>query len=287
MSMPTNATRSAIRIGLGRGWTEFRQSLTGADAYSFHVLLAAIVLTVLWFQRDHAMPGTSLPLASLALPGLVGVLIAFNTTLTAALIVSTEREDGTLLREKSAPHGMVGYVSGLVVRIPLGTILGLAFVLVPGLFLFPGLASAGVTGWLTLIWVLVLGLLATLPLGLCFGALITNPRSAGQIGLFSAVLVAISGIFYPITGMPGWLHPIAQVFPYYWLGLGMRSALLPAQAAHVELAGSWQHLPTVGVLAAWAVLGLALSPVMLRIMARRASGSNVAIGRQRAEQRVG
>ena len=43
-------------------------------------------------------------------------------------------------------------------------------------------------------------------------------------------LIAISGIFYPITALPGWLQWIAQVFPVYWLGLGMRSALLPDAA---------------------------------------------------------
>jgi len=93
--------------------------------------------------------------------------------------------------------------------------------------------------------------------------------------------VAISGIFYPITAMPGWLQGIAQVFPVYWLGLGMRSAFLPDALAAVELTGSWRHLETVGVLAVWAVLGLVLAPVILRRMARRESGSAVAARRER------
>ena len=40
-------------------------------------------------------------------------------------------------------------------------------------------------------------------------------------------IMAISGIFYPITDCPGWLQGIGQLFPMYWLGLGMRAALLP------------------------------------------------------------
>ena len=66
-------------------------------------------------------------------------------------------------------------------------------------------------------------------------------------------LVAISGIFYPITAMPGWLQGVAQVFPIYWLGLGMRSAFLPDALAAVELGHSWRHLETFGVLGLWAV----------------------------------
>ncbi|HZM80188.1 MAG TPA: hypothetical protein VFC19_31015 [Candidatus Limnocylindrales bacterium] len=82
------------------------------------------------------------------------------------------------------------------------------------------------------------------------------------------------------------LQWIAQVFPIYWLGLGMRSALLPGDLAAVEIGHSWRHLETVGVLGAWAVLGLVLAPIVLRRMARRESGSAVDARRQKAMQRV-
>jgi len=100
-------------------------------------------------------------------------------------------------------------------------------------------------------------------------------------------LVAISGIFYPITAMPGWLQAVAQVFPMYWLGLGMRSVFLPDALASVELTHSWRHLETFGVLAIWVVLGMALAPVILRRMARRESGSAVAARRERAMATMG
>jgi ABC-type sugar transport system ATPase subunit len=99
-------------------------------------------------------------------------------------------------------------------------------------------------------------------------------------------LIAISGIFYPITALPHWLQWIGQVFPVYWLGLGMRSALLPDPAA-VEIGGSWRHLETAGVLGAWAALGLLVAPLVLRRMARRESGSVVAERRERTLQRIG
>ena len=63
-------------------------------------------------------------------------------------------------------------------------------------------------------------------------------------------MIAISGIFYPISGLPGWLHPVAQVFPVYWLGLGTRAALSPDAAAAAEIGGSWRHLETFVVLGA-------------------------------------
>ena len=99
-------------------------------------------------------------------------------------------------------------------------------------------------------------------------------------------LIAISSIFYPITSMPQWLQWAAQVFPVYWLGLGMRSALLPASAASVEIGDSWRHLETLGVLGAWALLGLPVAPIVLRRMARRESGPAVAARRDKALQQV-
>jgi ABC-2 type transport system permease protein len=100
-------------------------------------------------------------------------------------------------------------------------------------------------------------------------------------------LAGISGIFYPVQALWGWVQVVAQVFPMYWLGLGMRSALLPDSALAVEIGQSWRPVATVAVLAAWAVLGFALAPVLLRRMARREAGSSLAERRQKAMQRVG
>jgi ABC-2 type transport system permease protein len=99
-------------------------------------------------------------------------------------------------------------------------------------------------------------------------------------------LIATSGIFYPINTFPTWLQWVGQAFPIYWLGLGMRSALLPDALSSVEIGHSWRHLETLGVLSAWAVAGLILAPIILRRMARRESGSRVAARRERALQRV-
>jgi ABC-2 type transport system permease protein len=55
----------------------------------------------------------------------------------------------------------------------------------------------------------------------------------------------------------------------------------------VEIGHSWRHLETLGVLGAWATVGLILAPIVLRRMARRESGSRVADRREKMLQRVG
>ena len=99
--------------------------------------------------------------------------------------------------------------------------------------------------------------------------------------------IAISGIFAPLRDLWDWLQWVAQVFPVYWLGLGMRSAFLPDAATAMEIGRSWRTLETIGVLSVWAIAGLLLAPAVLRRMARHESGANLEARRHRALQRIG
>ncbi|WP_281250051.1 ABC transporter permease [Nonomuraea jiangxiensis] len=135
--------------------------------------------------------------------------------------------------------------------------------------------------------VVVVGMAATLPLGAILGSVFADSRSQGLIQLLMIAVIAISGIFYPITALPVWVQVVAQVFPVYWLGLGMRSALLPGDAVSVEIGESWRHVEMTGVLGAWVVFGLVVAPIVLRGMARGESGSGVAARRERVLQRIG
>jgi ABC-2 type transport system permease protein len=77
---------------------------------------------------------------------------------------------------------------------------------------------------------------------------------------------------HPDPGSLGVVQGVAQVFPMYWVGLGMRSAFLPDAAAALEVGGSWRTLETVLVPGARAMTGLLVTPSLLRRMAGRQSG---------------
>jgi ABC-2 type transport system permease protein len=280
-----NPDLRAARLGVFRGVTEFRQSITNRSDQIWIVTVNAIFVVVLYFQRDATVPGTNISLALATLPGLLGMNIITGAWMNVATTLSAEREDGTLLRAKATPNGMTGY---LVARIVLATLnIGLGFVifLVAAVFLLDGLGGMRIGDWVVLVAVVVVGLLATLPWGAIVGSLVKSAGAGfGLSFLPISAMIAISGIFYPISAMPNWLHPVAQVFPVYWLGLGMRSAIMPDGAASTEIGGSWRHLETFGVLGLWAAVGLTLAPRVLRRMAQRESGSAVEERRQRAGQ---
>jgi ABC-2 type transport system permease protein len=276
---------SVVRTGLARGGIEIRQSLTNPLDLWTYLFPAVVLLATIFFMGDAQVPGTDFSLGSSTVPSALGMNIAFAGLVTVASLLVVDREDGTLLRAKAVPGGMTGYLVGKVLLVGGMTLIGLLLQLFPALLIVDGV-RLDAAGWLTLLWLLPLGLLATMPLGAVFGSVFENPRSIGLITLPMFGLIAISGIFYPITSLPGWLQGVGQVFPVYWLGLGARSAFLPDALAAVELGDSWRHLETFGVLSAWAVVGLAVAPVILRRMARRESGSAVAARREKAMTRA-
>lgn len=281
----TMALIRAGRAGLVRGGIEFKHTLTNRQDLLTYLLPATIYTVVMAFMGDATVPGMNFSLSSRTLPSILGVNIAFSGLINLAQTMVTEREDGTLLRAKAIPNGMLGYLVGKIVQVSGMSLISCVLVLIPGLFV-ASQVELGPGAWLTLIWVALLGFVATMPLGAILGAMISNPRAFGLIMLPIMGLIAISGIFYPISVLPSWLQTIGQVFPVYWLGLGMRSALLPDAMAAAELGHSWQHWETAMVLVLWAVVGLTVAPVVLRRMARRESGSAVAARREKAMQRL-
>ncbi len=282
-----NARLHATRIGLHRGWTEFVQSLRSPQDQGFYLFMAIGVLGYLFIRRNTVVEEIGMTIPQVSMPSILGGLLAFAVVIGPAYQLAMDREDGTLLRYKAMPHGIGGYVTSQLFLHSAGLVPMLLVILVPGFLLFDGLMQRGATGWLTMTWVLLLGLAAMLPIGMVIGALVPSTQKVGSWGMLPImVLVSISGIFFPVQALWGWVQPVAQVFPLYWIGLGMRSAFLPDAALVMEIGQSWRTGTTVAVLAAWAVVGTALCPPVLRRMARRQSGAAVQAAREQATQWV-
>jgi ABC-2 type transport system permease protein len=279
------AWTTGVRAGLRRGWIELKQNFTNADSLVPTLFMIGAFLLVMVLTRSATVPGTHFSLGTTMLPSVLGMGIGVNGLATVGGLLTAEREDGTLLRAKATPNGMTGYLVGKVVSVSGIVLAGVAGTLITGALLFRGLTLSQPGTWVTLAWVLLLGLLATLPLGAVLGSLMPSARSAGLLTIGIGGIAAVSGIFYPITHLPHWLQWVGQAFPLYWLGLGMRSSLLPGSMAAVEIGHSWRHLATFAVLSGWSIAGLLLAPLLLRRMARRESGSSVAARREKAMMR--
>jgi len=276
--MSTN-TLHEYRTGWKRALIQTKISLTSPGDLLGFLLPTAIAVVVLLFMQKADFEGAPVSLGSMNMPSLIGMNVVFGGIMGMVGSLAMDRTNGTLLRAKSMPGGMTGYLVGHLASTAIFTTFMAIVLLLVGLPLFDGLEFDSPDRWLIFITVLLMGIVATLPIGAVLGAILDNPRNMGLVMFPIMGMVAISGIFYPITALPSWLQGIGQVFPMYWMGLGMRHALLPESMAAVEIGGEWRTVTMFAVLAVWAVVSMALAPRLLRRMSRRESGSAVAARR--------
>lgn len=277
---------STFALGVERGLITWRGTNFTREGVFNLVFYNAIPLIFLIISRDSTLPGTDIPIGGKLLPGMLALMVVFSV-MGVAYYLSTEREDGTLLRAKAIPNGMSAYTVGLAVVVIVDTVAAMLIVFVPGMFIVPDVPVGDPMMWIGLVGYFLLGLLACLPLGVLIGSLIKSPRVIGGFGfLLTMGLAMISGLFFPLDALWGWVQALVQVFPLYWLGLGMRSVFLPAEAAAFEIGESWRTLETLGALGAWTAIGLVLGPILLRRVARRESGAAMEERRTAALQRV-
>jgi ABC-2 type transport system permease protein len=282
MTTPTarDARRAAARSGLSRGWIETRQLFTDTASVIGTFVFPVMYAVGLLVMRGKTVPGTDFALGAMVLPSLLGMTIAFGGLAGPVSTIAMDREDGTLLRAKATPHGMLGYLVGKIVMFALTALIGVVLLVVPGIIV-AGDLILGARASLLLPLIFVAGMMSTVPLAVALGSLMKSTAQSVLITFAVLLLVAPSGIFYPITALPTWMQWVGQAFPFYWIGLGARSALLPAEMVATEIGQSWRTLQMFVVLGVWAVIGMLFAPSLLRRMARRESGSTVAATRQR------
>jgi ABC-2 type transport system permease protein len=275
-----DARWAAVLAGLSRGWIETRQNLTETVYVIGHAITPVACLAVLVFMRGKNVPGTDFALGAMLLPGFLGMSILFGGLWGPTGVITADREDGTLLRAKATPNGMLGYLVGKIVLFALTTLLGLVVILIPGIMIVDDL-TLDARACLLLTLLFVAGMVSTVPLGVALGSLMKSSMQALLVPLTCMLLIFASGVFYPMAVLPTWLQSFAQAFPVYWVALGVRSAMLPAEMAAAEIGQSWRTLEMFAVLGVWAAIGLLLAPILLRRMARRQSGSTLAATRAR------
>ncbi|RKS06320.1 ABC-2 type transport system permease protein [Nocardiopsis sp. Huas11] len=281
-----NPAVNAVRNGLSRGLMEFRGSFASPmELFGYFYMPILFVVLGVFMSRGRVEEADTTYGAVTYTGGVVFTLV-MAAVLTVAQVLSAERENATLLRAKTLPHGMLGYTVAKVVHIVGLVLASLAIMVVPGLFLVEGFGPPTWGAALTLVWVCVLGALALAPFGAIAGSLISNPRFVGFLMIPIVFLLMGSGVMFPLDFLPGPLRTAALFVPVYWLGHGVRSGALPAEYAALEPAGAWQLPQVAVVLALWAVVGFVVAPWVLRRMARRESGSRVQAARDKAMKRA-
>ena len=144
-------------------------------------------------------------------------------------IINMERWEGTIEYTFMAPISrfthMIGSCMYAVVHGLLFTILQL---LIVGVFFHIDLSHAN---FVTAIVILLLGSISFIGFGIATAVLplLYTEKGMQMSFIVRAVILLVSGVYYPVEALPQWMHPIAYASPATYVIEGLRAALMRNQ----------------------------------------------------------
>jgi ABC-2 type transport system permease protein len=157
------------------------------------------------------------------LPALIAAVVMINGLITLPTVVAEFGADGTLKRLVATPLRKRDWILANVVQQT-----GLALV-ITGVMVVVARLAFGVTvvpGPLSLALV-ALGAVAFTSLGMALGSLVENAEAATSLGMAVALpTMFVSGVFWELDLMPGFLQTVATVTPIYHFHRGLRQLMV-------------------------------------------------------------
>ena len=261
---------STGRVGMARIKIELRAFFREKQSVAFVFALPAIMLVLLGsiFRGDAA--GHGLSVGEIFAAGLIGGGVMATSYQNLGMAIAIERDRGLLKRLRGTPMPAGAYFIGKTGLVLVSTVAETVILIVVGMLVDHLRLPTSAERWWTFAWVFVLGTVTCTLLGIAASSVPRSARSAtAVITLPFVVLQFISGVYVPFTFVPNWLRDVAAIFPLKWICQGLRSVFLPAQAAALEPAGSWELGRIALVLAAWVAAGLVLCLTTFRWQRRR------------------
>ncbi len=141
-------------------------------------------------------------------------------------IVTIEKWEGTIEYTFMAPIKRITQMAGTCAYAILhGLLLTAVQLVVMALFFHIDLSHANL---LTAIVLLLFGSISFIGFGIMAAVLpmLFTERGAQMAYIIRALLLLVSGVYYPITVLPGWMQPVARISPATYVLDGMRRGLI-------------------------------------------------------------
>jgi ABC-2 type transport system permease protein len=174
-----------------------------------------------------------------------------STTFTAlAFNITFLREQGVLKRIRGTPMPGISYLLGIAGNAITNTALQIAIITVAGRIFF---GTGWPRDWPELIVFVAAGVICFASLGVALSHAIPNFDSApAYVNAVFLPVIFISGVFYDAGRAPGFIRGIAQALPLKHLIDGLSGAMVKGTSIAT-------NITALGVIAAWAALGIALA----------------------------
>lgn len=141
-------------------------------------------------------------------------------------LITIERWEGTIEHTFMAPISRFTHMVGSCwYAIAHGLLFTFIQLIVVGAFFHLDLSHAN---YLTAIFMLLIGSVSFIGFGIAASVLplLFTERGSQMSYIVRAILLLVSGVYYPISVLPGWMQALARVSPALYVLQGLRSALL-------------------------------------------------------------
>jgi ABC-2 type transport system permease protein len=169
-------------------------------------------------------------------PGLVGTILTLTMVVMASVVVTREKERGTMENLLATPVRPIEVMLGKILPFIIIGYTQVIVILLTARFLF----SVPIVGSLFLLsLVIIFFITANLSIGFTFSTIATNQLQASQMGTFFFLpSLLLSGFMYPFRGMPTWAQSVGEFFPLTHFLRIVRGILLKGNG----LAEVWPNL---------------------------------------------
>src|SRR5258707_6949580 len=146
------------------------------------------------------------------------------------VVINMARWEGTIESTLMAPISRFTHLIGSCwYAVAHGMLFTFIQLFVVGAFFHLDLSHAN---YLTAVFMLLAGSVSFIGFGIAASALhlLFTERGSQMSYIVRAVLLLVSGVYYPVSVLPGWMQPLARISPATYVLQGLRAGLLENKA---------------------------------------------------------
>jgi ABC-2 type transport system permease protein len=234
---------------VGLAWRQYRLERRlfwrNPSAAFFNFLLPLLFLAffgAIFSGKQHDL--------NVIVPGIAAMSVMSTTFTALAYNMTFLRERGVLKRIRGTPMPGISYLLGIAGNAVTNTALQIIIITIAGRVFF---GTGWPRDWPELIVFVAAGVLCFASLGVAFSHAIPNFESTpAYVNAVFLPVILVSGVFFDTAHTPGFIKGIAQALPLYHLIRGLSGAMVTGKSLSANVSA-------LGVIAAWAVLGIALA----------------------------
>lgn len=254
-----------MRLDVLRGlprltWLEikiFLREPLGAIGGILVPVLAYVIMSRALVRVDGMAPQPAGPVTTFArnsLPVFVACIIAINAVLSLVTIISIYREGGILKRLRATPLRPTTILTAHVLVKLLLTAVTMTLMILAGRRYLPPNVDVP---YVSFGFAVVLSTWSILAIGFLIASVVPTARFAQPVGaMILYPMIAVSGLFAPVSAFPGWLRVVAHLLPLTY-AVQLMSGIWNGE-------GWYAHLPDVGALVVGFVVCVAVATRVFR-----------------------